>query len=102
METAEPIEALYCSSEEDPETAPPRLHHLPLEIDRQRPSSPECVPMLTSWLCMRLPSHLRLTAELLGCSHFAQAKANSLETRPAIDAQYLLPALRCSSCMMGS
>ena len=42
METAEPIEALYCSSDEDVATAPPRLHHLPLEIEPQRPSTPEC------------------------------------------------------------
>ena len=42
VETAEPIEALYCSSDEDVARAPPRLHHLPLEIEPQRPSTPEC------------------------------------------------------------
>ena len=42
VETAEPIEALYCSSDEDMATALPRLHHLPLEIEPQRPSTPEC------------------------------------------------------------
>ena len=48
METAEPIEALYCSSDEDVATAPPRLHHLPLEIEPQRPSTPECALLLPS------------------------------------------------------
>ena len=42
VETAEPIDALYCSSDEDAATATPRLHHLPLEIEPQRPSTPEC------------------------------------------------------------
>ena len=40
----EPVDALYYSTDEDPATAPPRLHHLPLEIEPQRPSTPECAP----------------------------------------------------------
>ncbi|CAL5218844.1 g575 [Coccomyxa viridis] len=39
--TCEPVDALYYSTDEDPATAPPRLHHLPLEIEPQRPSTPE-------------------------------------------------------------
>ena len=46
--TCEPVDALYYSTDEDPATAPPRLHHLPLEIEPQRPSTPECAPVLAS------------------------------------------------------
>ncbi len=45
--TCEPVDALYYSTDEDPATAPPRLHHLPLEIEPQRPSTPECAPPLS-------------------------------------------------------
>ena len=45
MVTAEPIEALFCSSDEDIAAAPARLHHLPLEIEPQRPSTPECASL---------------------------------------------------------
>ncbi len=39
--TCEPADALYYSTDEDPATAPLRLHHLPLEIESQRASTPE-------------------------------------------------------------
>ena len=46
--TCEPVDALYYSTDEDPATAPPRLHHLPLEIEPQRPSTPECASVHAS------------------------------------------------------
>ena len=39
--TADSVDALYYSTDEDPATAPPRLHHLPLEIEPERPSTPQ-------------------------------------------------------------
>ena len=73
----EPVDALYYSTDEDSATAPPRLHHLPLEIEPQRPSTPECAPVLASesmlWYVANSVSQLQLLRECCGMDGAAGA-----------------------------